>query len=378
MKKIFFILTIFLCLNCHSQIERKNALLVSEHISEGGIAIGNHLVSYNFINGKLISKDTIISSPTDKGVGIGYHFSQNLVYKNRYVITGAGNVIDLNSNSLVMVESDHLVSIKGDSIIFYRDNVLTGTGYLICDLRKHTYKFAKKSFSSIKGYKSPNFKLGLILVKSELPYKIILNTGKSEQLIVKDCGYGTHLSSDASLRPNVPLYWIDNENFIYAKYKFSSLDHVPVEIHCVNVNNFDSKKIATIDSVPPAISNSYFSTDPEGKIIFNCSKAAYILDFINNKARLTNMISRGNGFLVENSTNKDYGSKITFEGNEIGRFWCKQHSSKTTEGFIGVEYGELGSNLGYPKGVKVWNNITQTWITIEINWVSAIVGWVEK
>jgi hypothetical protein len=49
-----------------------------------------------------------------------------------------------------------------------------------------------------------------------------------------------------------------------------------------------------------------------------------------------------------------------------------------TENAIAIEYGPAGSNLGYPKGIKVWSNYTKSWMTIDIPWISALIGWINE
>jgi len=364
-------------------------LLVAEYQkNDEGTGNYTHLVSYNFIDGKLSSKDTILSAPTSKGQYQGsyvrYDLGHNFVYQNRYVISGIGNVIDVKTQSLVMEESDNLIETRGDSIIFHRDNILTGTGYLVCDLKARTYGFVKnKKFLSVRGIDSPDHLWGLEVNKSELPYKIVLNDKKNKQeVIVNNCGTGTLLSSYASTMPNVPVYWIDNQHFLYATYSTSGrwTDSVTatVKIHKVNIETKSSDIVAKIDSVPPAVSKSSFSIDPRGTVIFHSAKGQFEIDLDKKQAIPHMMSSVDNDFSIENNRNDNYGRIIVFEGKEIGRVWCSYYNAKTTEGFIGVEYGEIGSNLGYPKGVRVWNNLTESWVDIEVPWISSIIGWIEK
>ncbi len=43
-----------------------------------------------------------------------------------------------------------------------------------------------------------------------------------------------------------------------------------------------------------------------------------------------------------------------------------------------VAYGKDGSNLGYPDGVKVWNNFKKGRTTLEISWNAKIIGWITE
>lgn len=387
MTRLLFIIVLLSAISCLGQRPRENSLLVAEYQkSEEGLGNYTHLVSYNFIDGKLSSKDTILSKPTSKGQFKGsyvrYDLGSNFVYKNRYVISGIGNVIDIKNKSLVTEESDELIETKGDSIIFHRNNILTGTGYLVCDLKNKTYKFVKDTnFMAVKGTNSPNHLWGLEIDKSELPYKIILyDKNNRKEVLVNDCGSGTILSSYASTMPNVPVFWTNNQNFLYAIYSKSDLysETATATIYKINLNTKVSEIVTKIDSIPPATSTSNFSTNPEGKIIFYCAKGQFLIDIDKEQAIPYTMSSVDNYFTIENNNNEEYGRIITFQENEIGRVWCNYYNAKTTTEFIGIEYGVIGSNLGYPKGIKVWNSLTETWTNIEIPWLSSIVGWTEK
>lgn len=389
MTRLILIIGILFTIQCFGQTPRKNSLLVAEYQkNEEGVGNYTHLVSYNFIEGKLTSKDTVLSAPTTKGRHQGpyvrYDQGRNFVYQNRYVISGIGNVIDVQTKSLVMEERDNLIETRGDSIIFHRNNGVTGTGYLICNLKNRTYDFVKdKNFLIVKGLNSPNHKMGLAIDKSENPYKIVTyDQENKKEIIVNNCGAGTLLSAYSSTLPNIPLHWINNHDFLYATYSPSGhtkeSEFATVTIHQVNIDTKKSEIVAKIDSVPAAISNSGFSTNPEQKIIFNCSKGQFVIDNKEKKAISIKMSSVGNDFSIENNINKEYGSIITFQDKEIGRVWCIYSKARTTTGFLAVEYGEIGSNLGYPKGVKVWNDKTKEWFNVDIPWMSALIGWIEN
>lgn len=389
MTRLLFIIGILsIAFGC-GQTPRQNALLVAE-LQKNYEGTGNytHLVSYNFINGKLASKDTILSAPISRGKNTGpyvrYGLGRNFVYKNRYVISGVGNIIDVKTNSLVMEESDKLIETRGDSIIFHRNNSRTGTGYLVCDLKKRTYGFVKdKNFMNVKGIHSPNHQWGLEFDYSENPCKLVLyNKQNKQEIIMNNCGTGTLLSPLASTFMSVPIHWTDNQNFLYANYNPSGMGTeniaATVKIYKTNIESKDSELITKIDSVPPALSNSNFSTDHSGKIIFHCAKGLFEIDLDKKQTTLKNMVSVNNFFSIEYKRKDKYGRIISFQGKEIGQSWCKFYNAQSTTGFIGIEYGDAGSNLGYPKGVRVWNNITENWTDIEISSLSSIIGWIEK
>lgn len=389
MTRLNLIIGILLTSQCFGQTHRENSLLVAEYKKyEEGIDDYTYLVRYNFTDGQLISKDTVLSAPISKGENQGsyvrFDCGLNFVYKNRYVISGIGNVIDLQTKSLVMEASDELIETRGDSIIFRRNNIITGKGYLVCDLKTRSYGFVRdKRFLNVKGINSPNHLFGIEVDYSKLPYKILLYDKKNRQMeIVNDCGKGTLLSLISSSWPNVPVYWINNQDFLYAVYSLNrplkNGISATVTINKFNIETKDSEIVAKIDSVPPAVSISSFSKDPVGTIIFDCEKGQYSIDISKKLAVPYLMSSVDNDFFIDNNMDEAYGRIIVYKSKEIGRIWCKYYNAKTTTGFIGVEYGDVGSNLGLPKGIRVWNCQTGIWTDIDVPRLSSIIGWIDK
>ena len=88
----------------------------------------------------------------------------------------------------------------------------------------------------------------------------------------------------------------------------------------------------------------------------------------------------GHGFKAEirytDSDKNPINRKISYQGKVIGEFWFS-NEVKTTDGAIAIEYGPLGSNLGYPEGLAVWTEESQTWTKIEFNFLQAFIGWVD-
>ena len=97
-----------------------------------------------------------------------------------------------------------------------------------------------------------------------------------------------------------------------------------------------------------------------------------------NRAETYNFSSIGNGFKIENSRELINGRRVLYKNKEIGLEWCNYYSAKTSDGFIAIEYGDKGSNVNFPKGIRIWNNITNTWTEIDILWISGMIGWVEQ
>jgi hypothetical protein len=67
------------------------------------------------------------------------------------------------------------------------------------------------------------------------------------------------------------------------------------------------------------------------------------------------------------------GRAIKFKDENIGKIWCD--NPETGCGYFAAAYGDFGSNLGSPKGIKIWNRYTQDWTNIDIPSISTLIGW---
>jgi hypothetical protein len=208
---------------CTAQSNVVKSLIVAEYKADT-IGSYTYLVRYNFSQGELISKDTIFGAPVTRknisGSYVRFDLGRNFIYNNRYIISGIGNVIDINTNSLVIEESDDYVASSGDSIIFCAEK-----GYFILDLKTKNYELVKnKNYRNIKGLLSPDLKHGVEIDNSKSPHKILLcNSENKCEIIVDNCDFGTKMKSHSSALPIVPTLWLDNENFVYANY-FSNVE----------------------------------------------------------------------------------------------------------------------------------------------------------
>lgn len=197
--------------------------------------------------------------------------------------------------------------------------------------------------------------------------------------IVENAGSGTPMSVYSSQRPSIPVIWTDSINFIYAKFQHVLYDYDSylVQIRSVNIISDEDQIITEIDSIPPSMSNARFYNDFDNNIIFSCSKGDYLIDIGYSNVNRYDYKIINNDFSI-GLIYDSLGIKVKHKETEIGELWCKGYTAKATEGHIALEYANVGDNLGYPKGVKIWSEITNEWITIEIPWICSMVGWYEK
>ena len=138
----FIILTVVLA-GFHPP-EKKVSLLIAEYDNNAAKNHMQHLVNYVFIGGTMISKETLLSVPTQKegvkGNYVRFDIGKNKIYRNRYVVTGIGNVIDIQTKKLLVSEQANFVAFKGDSIIFYTNDIFKGKFFSVLNLKTELYQ----------------------------------------------------------------------------------------------------------------------------------------------------------------------------------------------------------------------------------------------
>lgn len=344
------------------------SLLVAE--STPGKKNIQELYQYTFVDGNFAGRAKIVSVPTIKEGGGGsyvrFDIGTNRIYRNRYVITGIGNIIDIEGGKVLLEEKDQFVKFSGDSIIFYTDDIFKGKYYSFFDLKTSTYSKIENP-----AYK-PNPGRDIEVDYSSKIYKIWYYPPSAQKvLLVKDAGYGEEFGDK---RATVPVIWIDNGSFIYASY---SAGKDVATVFKVNMDK-TTEEIGSIAAIPHSDFNSYFYKDPEGNIHFACAKGVFEVDMKKKKISQLKTESLGNGFTVETEENPQQGRTIQYNGSEIGKYFFNYRGCKTHKGHIALNYDIVVQKERYPQGVTTWSEATGKWREIGGGDVVAIVGWIEE
>lgn len=386
MKTLLSITLSLLFINCFGQTKQQKLIAAEYRIDSPRVGNFTYLVSYNFTDGLLISKDTILGVGTNKegvaGSYVRYDLGKNFIYKNRYVISGIGNVIDIKTKSLVMEESDDFISANGDTLIFHRDNIFTGTGYLMLELKTKKYQFINqdKIDKDKDRRSSPDNVHFLSIDQTKIPYKIWLHSSDDKKrIVVNDAGHGPNIMYSSQF-PTIETYWLDKNSFLYGvhetKFDSEKKDYSKVTIRKLDINTNSDRVFFVLDSISNGKTNGKFFTDKIGQLIYRSSGWSYhLVDTVNHLLRVYPFYELGFGFSTANKSDQD-GTVLRYNNTEIGKIWCS--NDVVGGGVIAVEFGDKGSNLAYPKGIMTWSKQTNKWTTINIPWLSNIIGWLDE
>lgn len=365
-----FILLFFGFAFVFAQSDKKVSLLIKNCEETEGICETQHLFRYDFVNGEYVGKEKIISTQTHD---VRFDLGGNELYRNRYVITRWGDVIDIVEKKVLHDSEGELHRIEGDKIFIEvtRENK---QGLYLFDLQTKEYSLYRKTDKgmfhgdlSLNGLRSAWW---YCPIEEKTCGFDISELGDKSKFIKADFNSLREFNLASSDGVRINILWLDDERFLTQRTNG--------ELVIVSVKG-KIKPLLKIKTNEPPDYNPYFYRDVNGKIIYVCNDR-YIINVEKKSYQMIETDSIGNGFSVKDDESVEYqwgfGNIYFFDGKEIGRAWADR--SGVTDNFLAVIYGEYGKNLGYPDGVKVWNNIKKDWTTIEIKWSPEIIGWITE
>jgi len=350
---------------------KRMALLVAEHDVAAAQNSQQHLWRYNFEGGLYSTKEKVVTvqGQKEKTSYVRMDLGTNTVHGNRWVITGIGNVIDVQQKKVLLDQKDQFVRGGHDSLVFFTNDIFKGKYYSVLDLKSGTYAQVKNpAFKAKRGQDvEPDCSLK--------NYKIHLypTTGPKIEL-VRDAGYGEDNTQIEGGKARLPLCWIDNTTFIYPNF---SAAKTYVALYKVSTVTKQQEKIGEADQLQAPRSACRFYETAEGEIIFVCSGNYYLIDPKKNKTETLKFLPVGYGFEIGlNETAK--GRVIRYKGQDIGTYFCSDpEKASVADGCIAFTYDLVFGEERYLHGVAAWTSAGGKWKTFDNSDVAAVVGWME-
>src|ERR1700741_404213 len=111
----------------------KYAVIVVQYQPENAKSVGQDIYRYNFENGEYKGKEKIMSvvgRENNKDLN-RFDMEGGFVFKNRWLISGTGNIIDLREKKIVSSDRSAFIRASGDSIVFYTNDIFKGKYYSV-------------------------------------------------------------------------------------------------------------------------------------------------------------------------------------------------------------------------------------------------------
>lgn len=352
---------------------RPRTLIVAEYRPNSeGLGDYTDLFAYRFCRGVLESRRQIFGAPLSRKDNIYYHFRYDLgrsfIHANRYAVSGTGNVVDLQTQRLLTEHGDEFVKVIPEGLLFHRDNIDIGTGYLRLDLPSGKYVF-DKGLRLPSGVLSPDLGHGLLIDRTNFPYIVeVAGPNGSKHAAVRDTGRGARTFRGELL--DVPIIWTSNNTFAYAKCVEQTASIFEYDIKLDRAS-----PLGTLTGLNFS-STTDFHMDCEGSVIFQCSKGTFQLD--RSARSLETYLVRPLGHEFQTPEKSQEMQPLLFLGQPIGSFHCLTYKARTSDGYLAIPYGKPASNLGYPEGFKVWSSSTKNWTTCKVPFFCDLIGWIDN
>lgn len=367
MKTLIYIF-FFFALSIQAQSNSEEFLIVVHPEGEPGPEMKQSIYSYKFINNVYAGREKLltVNGKKDGKDYIRLDGGDNTIYKDRYLITGIGNIIDLKEKKVLHDGSAKLVYCSNDSIVFYTDDIFKGKFFSYFDLKTNTYSEIKKlTFKPIPGQ-------DVEFDRTKSPYKLLYYPANKQKIVLmEDAGHGG-VSTTHKLG-GIPIYWLDNDNFIFPNIKVSNLEGVLVKY---NLQTRTGKEIGTFNSSSALSSNFKLTKTKNSLVEFYFKDKLYLINPAKETMLPTNYKECDGGFSIEVAA-KPTGRGVWFKGKEIGRNHFETRNFKSSSNYAAIVKELVMGDESYQQGIGVYNTTNNKWENVDAEDVLSLVGWIK-
>ncbi|MES2515429.1 MAG: hypothetical protein V4580_14845 [Bacteroidota bacterium] len=344
--------------------------LIVVHYDEGNKAnLGQHIYRYNYINNVYAGREkimTVVGRKNDKDY-IRCDKGENVLYKDRYLISAIGNVIDLKEKKVLHDGSAKLVRCSNDSIIFYINDIFKGKYYAYFDLKSNVYAEIKSLTFN------PNIGQAVEFDRTKSPYKLLYYPqNKPKVVLMEDAGHGG-ISSKAP-KADIPIYWVDNNTFIFPNIKITDLEGSIVKY---NIPTKTSKVIGTFNSTANVPATYQLVSSIDCYIEFYFKNKLYCINPAKETMLQSNFKEIDKNFSIEVEP-KSTGRAVYFKGKENGRFHFDMKNFKASSNYAAIVKEIIMGDESYQQGISVFNVSKSKWEAVDGEEVASLVGWIKK
>ena len=324
--------------------------------------------SYRFLNGHYQGREELISFKgrvKDKDY-IRTDLGKNTLYKNRYLITGIGNIIDLKEKKVLFDQKATLVRCSNDSAIYYTNDAFKGKYYSVYNFTTHQYSEVKALLFKAKAGVDVEFD------KSGSPYKLYFYpTDKAKVVLMSDAGYGQN-SAGENKKPDPPLFWMDNNSFVFCQFNQANTE---INFVKVSINNKSNSVIGKA-LIKSSETLGDFMRINKSQAQFTFGDKKFLVDTDKNMVTEMLFTSPDNGFSAECKDNP-YGHIIKLKEKEIGKYHFQLNNLKCEQDIAAIVKEMKVGAESYQQGLYVWNNSTNAWENVDAEEVVALIGWIK-
>ncbi len=332
--------------------------------------LAQFIYRYNYVNNVYTGREkimTVIGRKNDKDY-VRCDKGENVLYKDRYLISGSGNVIDLKEKKVLHDGTATLVRCSNDSIIFFTNDAFKGKYYSYLNLKNNAYEEIKNlSFRPILGQ-------DIEFDRSKSPYKLYYYPqNKPKVVLMEDAGHGG-VSSTHKLA-GIPVYWLDNTTFLFPNIKITNLEGTIVKY---NLTTQTAKEIGKFNSTSNLSSNFKIQKANGNMLVEFYFKDKY---YLVNPAKETMLQSNykeiDSNFSIE-IEEKPTGRGVWYKGKEIGKDHFDLKNFKSSANYAAIVKEITMGDETYQQGMSVYNVYKGKWESLDGEDVACLIGWIKQ
>ncbi|MBA2612715.1 MAG: hypothetical protein H0U95_12125 [Bacteroidetes bacterium] len=369
MKKLFIFLLFFLVTAAFYAQEIKQGLVVVHVDPTGKAEFKQKIMVYHFLNGHYIGRNELltVSGKKDGKDNIRTDLGINTIYNNRYLITGIGNIIDLQDKKVLFDGRANLIRCSNDSAIFYTNDIFKGKYYSV-------YNFKTNQYGEVKNLLfKPKIGADVEYDKTTAPFKInFYPQSKPKVLLVADAGYGQSGTKDGRV-PDPPMYWIDNSTFVYTNF---NKDNTEISFYKVNINSKSNSLVGKI-AIKPEAQVAQVQKVNDTQALFFLGNKQILIDHSANTVTELQFTKPTDGFSYECKTNS-YGHLVKLNDKDVGKYHFQSKNFKTESNIASLVKEMVVGPESYQQGMAVWNFNKQGWENVDSEDVLTLVGWIKE
>lgn len=344
--------------------------LIIVHVDPTGKSDFKQMIyNYHFTNGQFTKREELltVNGKKDGKDYIRTDLGTPTLYKDRYFITGIGNIIDLKEKKILFEGRANLVRCSNDSAIYYTNDAFKGKFYSVYNFKTNTYGEVKNLVFKAKAGQDVEFD------KTTAPFKLFLYPpNKPKVELVKDAGYGQSGTKEGRV-PDPVMWWLDNDNFVYAYF---NKENTELSFYKVNVKSKTSDIIGKVPVKPESKAASIVKLNNKQTVMYLGGKQI-LVDVGNNTVTDLQFTVPSNGFSYECKTNA-YGHIVKLNDKEVGKFHFQAKNFKTENNIAALVKELIIGEESYQQGLGVWNSAKQEWDRVDAEDVLIMAGWIKE
>ncbi len=351
-----------------AQNSTDESLIVVHYDETSKENVAQMIYKYKFIDNAYVGRELIIAIEGRKNGKdhVRCDKGENTLYKDRYLISGIGNVIDLKEKKVLHEGCAKLVRCSNDSIIFFVNDIFKGKYYSYFDLKTNSYAEIKSlSFKPILG-QTVEFD------RRTSPYKLeFFPPGKPKVLLMEDAGHGG-VSSTENIT-DIPLYWIDDNTFLFPYIKITDLEGSLVKY---NLLTKTAKVLGTFSSTSKIPASYKLMKGINSYIEFYFKEKLYLINPIKETMLISSYKVVDANYSIEVEA-KAKGRAIFYKGKEIGRNHFELNTFKTSVNYAAFLKEVVMGDESYQQGLSVYIVASSKWQNIVTIDIASVVGWIK-